>query len=236
MLKKLFNRDTCLIYLYMAFAALLVCANAIAAKQVYIGKWFGVDVSITAGIICYPFTFLITDVIGELYGKKKATYAVIGGFIGQIVAIVLQVIANVIPGNSQSMTEAFNTVLGANWILVIGSLTACLVSQSWDVFIFHKIRDAYIRKHGSTKGGRWIWNNCSTMSSQLIDSIIFQIGLFIMLGVSQGFWMPAGVWFATLFAYWLIKVAIAAIDTPIFYLCTNNYKHKKEEHHCECHE
>ena len=228
-LSKLFNKDTLLVYLYMLFAALLVCANCVATKQIYIGKWFGTDVSITAGIVCYPFTFLITDIIGELYGKEKATFAVIGGFIGQIIAILLVVLANVLPGNNADVAASFNSILGANWILVIGSLVACLVSQTWDVFIFHKIRNAYINKHGSTKGGRWIWNNVSTISSQFIDSVIFEIGLVIMLGTSMGYWMPFGVFCATVFAYWIFKVCIALLDTPIFYLCTNKYKKNKED-------
>lgn len=228
LLKKLTDRKAVLIYLYMAFAALLVCANCIAAKQVYIGKWFGVDVSITAGIICYPFTFLITDIIGENYGKKAANFAVLGGFAGQVLAIVLVVIANHLPGNDSGMASSFATVLGSNWILTIGSLLACLISQSWDVFIFHKIRDAYIRKHGSTKGGRWIWNNASTISSQFFDSVIFYIGLIIMLR-TQGVILPFGVCVATVAAYWIIKICIALLDTPIFYLCTKMRTKKEAE-------
>lgn len=205
--------------LYMIFAALLVCSNCIAAKQVPVGTWFGQNIAITAGIICYPFTFLITDVIGELYGKKYAQRAVIGGFIGQIIAVLLIVAANLLPGNDPNTASMFNSILGSNWILTLGSLTACLLSQSWDVYVFHKIRDKYIKKHGSTKGGKWIWNNASTISSQLIDSVVFYVGLLIMLS-TQGITLPFNVIVITIFVYWLIKIAIALLDTPIFYLLT----------------
>lgn len=211
--------DKTLTILYMIFAAMLVCSNCIATKQISIGTWFGLPVSITAGIISYPITFLITDVIGELWGKKEAARAVLGGFIGQIFAIALVVIVNLIPGNDPAVSTAFNTILGSNWILTVGSLAACLLSQSWDVYVFHKIRDAYIKKHGSTKGGKWIWNNVSTISSQLIDSVVFYIGLLIMLR-TQGVILPLNVIVVTIFAYWVIKTVIALLDTPIFYLLT----------------
>ena len=207
--------------LYMVFAALLVCANCMATKQIPVGTWFGFDIAITAGVICYPFTFLITDVIGELWGKKKAQTAVIGGFIGQVIAVLLLVVANKLPGNDPEVASMYNSILGSNWILTIGSLTACLISQSWDVFVLHKIRDAYINKKGSTKGGKWIWNNASTITSQLIDSIVFYIGLIIMLR-TQGVVLPLKVCVVTVFVYWLIKTGIAILDTPIFYLLTRN--------------
>ena len=55
------------------------------------------------------------------------------------------------------------------------SLSAYLVSQSWDVAVFHAIRDRYIAKHGSTKGGRWLWNNGSTITSQIWDTVIYAV-------------------------------------------------------------
>lgn len=211
--------------LYMIFAALLVCSNCIAAKQVPVGNWFGVDISITAGIICYPFTFLITDIIGEIWGKKEAKVAVIGGFVGQIIAVLLIVFANTFTASDPTMKEMFNSVLGSNWILTIGSLTACLLSQSWDVMIFHKIRTKYIEKHGSTKGGKWIWNNASTITSQLIDSVVFYIGLLIMLG-QNGIHLPFNTIVITIFVYWLIKITIALLDTPFFYFFTRKANEK----------
>lgn len=215
------NKETKLNVLYMIFAALLVCSNCIAAKQISVGNWFGVDIAITAGIICYPLTFLITDIIGELYGKQKAQKAVIGGFIGQVISIILIIFANMLPGNDKQVASMFNSILGSNWILTIGSLTACFISQMWDVWVFHKIRNYYIKKHGSTKGGKWIWNNASTITSQLIDSVIFYVGLIIMLG-TQGVKLPFNAIVITIFVYWLIKIGIAVLDTPFFYLFTRN--------------
>lgn len=208
-----------LAFLYAIFGALLVCANCVAAKQIPIGTWFGIPVSITVGIVCYPFTFLITDIIGERYGKKKAQLAVYCGLAGQVLTILLVVLANTIKGNDDAMNAAFNSVMGSNWILTIGSLVACFVSQTWDVWVFHKIRDKYIEKHGSTKGGRWLWNNASTITSQFFDSVIFYLFLLLMLH-TQGIDLPFVNCVVTIFAYWVVKIIIAICDTPIFYLLT----------------
>lgn len=206
------------------FSALLVCANCIAAKQVYVGNWFGTSVSITVGVICYPITFLITDVIGEIWGKQAAKNTVLWGLVAQVLAIILVVIANLIPGNDPDVAQMFNSVLGSNWILTIASLLACAASQTWDVWIFHKIREVYIAKHHTRKGGRWIWNNASTITSQLIDSVIFYTGLLIMLR-TQGVILPFKSCVVTILVYWIIKLVIAVCDTPLFYLFTN----KKED-------
>ena len=163
----------------------------------------------------------IASVLTKFLGTTGTVIASIG------IAIILVVIANAIPGDSEATSASFNAILGSNWILTIGSLLACLLSQSWDVWVFHKIRDNYIAKHGSTKGGRWIWNNASTMTSQFIDSIVFYIFLLLMLK-NQGIVLPFVNCVVTVFAYWIIKVAIALLDTPIFYLCTTNFKKEKE--------
>ena len=201
------------------FAALLVCSNCIAAKQIPIGKWFGLDIAITAGIICYPLTFLVTDIIGEIWGKGEAKKAVIGGFIGQVIAVLLIILANLLPSSDPSMKTMFNSVLGSNWILIISSLTACILSQTWDVWIFHKIRNAYIKRHGSTEHGKWIWNNIGTITSQFIDSAVFYVGVIIMLA-TMGINLTFSEIVVTVFAYWVIKIVIALLDTFVFYFFT----------------
>jgi uncharacterized integral membrane protein (TIGR00697 family) len=90
-----------------------------------------------------------------------------------------------------------------------------LVSQSWDVWIFHKVRDAYIKKHGSTKGGRWIWNNASTMTSQIIDTAIFITIAFV--GTVPNIW-------TMILSQYLVKFVYALLDTPFFYLLTRKKK------------
>ena len=223
-----FFRENELVILYILFGGALITANCIANKMIYIGNWFGEDIRITMGIICYPFTFLLTDIIGEKFGKKAAFTAVVGGFIGQIISMILIFIGMAIPGilftadGIDATASAYNVVFGNGGMLILGSLTGCLVSQTWDVWIFHKIRAAYIKKHNTTRGGKWIWNNVGTVTSQLIDSAIFY-------GIAFGSTVTVKGYFITILVYWLIKTCIALLDTPFFYLFTRGTDKKVEE-------
>lgn len=215
------NRN--LIILYMLFGAALITANCIGGKVFNLGiSFLGAPMTLTVGVICYPFTFLITDVIGEVWGKKEASLAVWGGFLCQVVSTVMVVLARFLPAVDPAVQSGYVAVLGQNWLFVVASLVAYLVSQKWDVFIFHKIRGAYIRKHGSTKGGKWIWNNVGTVTAQLLDSTLYAT---IAFGVGFGWLWTAEmrpVLLNMILAQWLFKVVVAALDTPIFYLLTRN--------------
>lgn len=211
--------------LYMLFGVALITSNCIASKLMILPfQMFGSAVTITCGVIVYPITFLVTDILGEIWGKKEASLAVKFGFICQVIATAIIVIARYIPAADANMQEAYVNLLGQNTMFVIASLSAYLCSQKWDVFIFHKIRNAYIQKHGSTKGGKWIWNNVGTMTSQLLDSSIY-----VLVAFGLGFkwlWTPgmATMMLNMIIAQWLFKVIIAALDTPFFYWFTREGK------------
>ena len=220
--------DKNLYLLYMILATGLVTANCIASK-VFIMPFslFGSAVTLTTGAICYPLTFLITDIIGELWGREKANIAVRWGFVCQLISTAIIIIARYLPATDAVMQDSYVTLLGQNWVFVLASLTAYTISQHWDVWVFHNIRDSYIKKHGSTKGGKWIWNNASTCTSQILDSVIY-----VMIAFGFGFgWLfdlnMHSVMINMIIGQILVKVVIALLDTPIFYLCTrgSSYDH-----------
>ena len=207
--------------LYMVFAVMLVTANCVASKIFTTGiNLFGAPITLTSGALAYPFTFLCTDIIGEIWGKEKANIAVKGGFICQLFSTALIILVRYFPATDASMQESYVTLLGQNWVFVVASLVAYICSQTIDVKLFHTIRDKYIKKHGSTKGGKWIWNNGSTMTSQLVDSIVY---VFIAFGFGFGWLFQDGmriVLFNMILGQWLFKIVLAALDTPLFYLFT----------------
>ena len=189
------------------FLTSLLVANVVSSKIV---SFWGLTVP--AAIVAYPLTFLMTDVIGEIWGKEEANKTVKLGFICQMVSLVLIGGAILLPVAPFADNQAqFTEILGSSFRVVFASMIGYLVSQSWDVWIFHKIRDSYIKKYGSTKGGRWIWNNASTMTSQIIDTAIFITIAFI--GVVPNIW-------AMILSQYLIKFVYALLDTPFFYLMT----------------
>lgn len=207
--------------LRMIFAVGLVISNVVTAKLIYTGiRIFGTEITLPGAALCYAITFLMTDVIGEIWGKKEANKTVLLGFVCQVLATLLIVFTQYLPAASEETQAAYNTILGQNYIFVIGSLVAYFASQSWDVWVFHKIRDKYIEKHGSIDGGRWIWNNASTMTSQIIDTVLF-IGISFGLGFG---WLFDRAMLAPLAAMmvgqYLLKFILAAIDTPFFYVMT----------------
>lgn len=215
--------DTNLYLLYMLFGVVLVTANCIASKVWDTGiPFFGGTITLTVGTISYPFTFLITDVIGELWGKEKASLAVKYGFISQLCATGLIIAARYFPAVDSNVQNAYVTLLGQQWVFVLASMTGYLCSQSWDVMMFHKIREDYIRKHGTIKGGKWIWNNCSTITSQILDSVIY---VTIAFGFGFGWIYNREMWpvmLSMMFGQWCFKAIIAICDTPFFYLLTKD--------------
>lgn len=213
--------------IYMVFAVALVTANCIASKMFNTGiTLFGAPVTLTTGALCYPITFLCTDVIGELWGKEEAGTAVKFGFVVQLLSTAVIIIARYMPAVDVNMQNAYVTLLGQNYVFVLASLIAYGCSQSWDVFAFHKIRSWYLCKHGSTDGGKWLWNNGSTMTSQLVDSVVY---VSVAFGFGFGWFFDSAMYQVLLnmiLGQWLFKVILAALDTPVFYILTR-YADKK---------
>lgn len=206
----------------MVFAVALVISNVVTAKTVMMGiPLFGSTILVPSAVVCYCVTFLMTDVIGEIWGRKEAQVVVYAGFGCQVLALCLILVAQALPAADASMQSAFDMLLGQNAVFVVASMAGYLLSQSWDVLVFHRIRDR-ILAGGGTERSRWIWNNASTMTSQLIDTVVF-IGIAFGLGYGWLFdSVLIGQLGAMMVGQYLCKFVLAAIDTPIFYFLTRN--------------
>ena len=180
----------------------LVIANVVAGKIVMIGQ-----ITLPAAVVSYAFTFLCTDIISEKWGKKKATQAVLYGFAAQIFAALLILMAQHLPVApfAKETQEAFNIILGQNWRFVLASLTAYLFAQYSDVYVFHFLKEKFESK--------WIRNNGSTMTSQFIDTAIF---------ITIAFYGQVPNLLVMIVSQYAVKLGLAAIDTPLFYLLTKN--------------
>ena len=219
-----------LILLNTLFTTALIVSNVVTAKLFHTGlTLFGTGVVLPGAAVCYACTFLFTDVIGEIWGRAEASKSILYGFVSQIFASVLILFTEHMPAENPAMQEAYSKLLGQNLLFVVASLTAYFVSQLWDVWVFHKIRDWYLQKHG-TPAARWIWNNASTATSQIFDTVLF-IGIVFGIGF-RWFWMremwPALA--ATIVGQYLFKLLLALLDTPFFYLMT--VQEKKQAPSC----
>lgn len=160
----------------------------------------------TLGNILYASVFLSTDLLSEFYGKKEARKGVLLGFVTLLMMVgYMQIALYFQPAESDFAQPHLQALFGFLPRVAFASMAAYLVSQLHDVWAFHAIR--------ARTGERLLWlrNNASTMVSQLLDSAIF---CFI------AFWgvFPMEVFLEILLSTYIIKVAVAAMDTPFIYL------------------
>ena len=182
------------------FITSLLIANVVSAKIVTLG-----GLVIPAAIVAYPLTFLMTDVIGEIWGKEQANETVKLGFICQLISLILIGLAIILPVAPFADNQAeFKGIMAQSFRVVAASLVAYYCSQSWDVWVFHKIRE-------KGTGNKWLRNNLSTMTSQIIDTAIFITIAFI--GSVPNIWVM-------IFSQYGIKCIYALLDTIPFYLLT----------------
>lgn len=195
------------------FITSLVVSNLIFKKFFYYYPFdislFGVNLfEISVGILPYPITFLITDLISEIYGKKKANEVVVGGIFASFFAMGIIYVANAVPATDWSPVsdDLFSTVFGSTAIAVLASMMAYLFAQFIDIQIYHYWKRLTAGKH------LWLRNNCSTFLSQFIDTATV---LLLLCGFGEISWNLFG---GLLLAGFLFKIIIAALDTPLLYL------------------
>ena len=162
-----------IIFLYLAalFITSLVVSNLIFQKFIY---WYPFDIELfgsklfelSVGILPYPITFLITDLISEIYGQKKANQVVIAGIFSSIFSILIILVADFAPAiqNSPVNDEIFTKVFSNSPLAVFASMISYLFAQFVDIKIYHFWKKLTSGKH------LWFRNNFSTFSSQFIDT------------------------------------------------------------------
>lgn len=201
--------------LQVAIAFSILLANLQGPKLTII---FGLQTSL--GVIFYASIFFATDVLSENYGKKAAQNAVQMGFIVSIIMILMMSLALLYQPSTQLGTaeiskeihNAFATIINFTPRFLIGSLLAYYISQRFDVWAFHYIKQQTGEKH------LWLRNNLSTMSSQIIDTTIYSLVAWwgivdlktaIQLGLVK----------------YLFKIIISIIDT--FFIYWAKFSHNK---------
>ena len=209
------------IYLILAalFIASLVTSNLIFQKFFY---WYPFNMEIygvklfevSVGLLPYPLTFLITDILSEIYGKRKANEVVIAGIFASFFSLLIIYVSKEVPATSWSQVNdnTFVNVFGAAPLAVLASMMAYLFAQFIDIRVYHFWKDFTQGKH------LWLRNNFSTFSSQFIDTATVLI-LLCSFGIINWdkFWglMISGVVF---------KMIIALLDTPFLYVAVYYFK------------
>ncbi|UCF50031.1 MAG: queuosine precursor transporter [Thermoplasmatales archaeon] len=187
--------------LYVWTAVAVILANIQVMKTIQV---FGLVTAM--GNVIYSSLFLVTDIVNENHSKKDAQKAVwIGFFVLITTTIIMQISIQFIPDESDFLSQHITAIFSVLPRIAFASLVAYLISQSHDVWFFAKLKKRHKKRY------LWLRNNLSTVTSQLLDNIIFTLIAFV--GVFS--WNIIGQIFLTSF---ILKVIVAACDTPFVYL------------------
>jgi len=181
----------------------LFAANTLGVKLMPF--LFGTHLSVA--IFSYPIIFIMTDVIGEVYGKKMAKNFVLAGVISIVLFVLYSAISSVVPWANDGLwvKDGYNQIFGLSVRFSIASLVAFVIAEYQDVFSFFFFKNKFGNKYF------WLRSNLSNIWSQLLDSTIFM--LIAYLGV-----MPLKVILLIIIPWWIYKVLLGFLYTPLSYL------------------
>ncbi|MEM9052104.1 MAG: queuosine precursor transporter [Bacteroidota bacterium] len=208
MTKNSLKKQAFSLYLLLGglFITALITCNLIANKFVTVDLGFKVFV-LSAGVLPYPITFLLTDILSEIYGRKKTNMVVYTGFAASLFVLGILYLGSIFPSieTSPVSDDYYNTVFQNSWRVILASMVAYLTAQLVDVRLFHFWKRL-------TKGKKlWLRNNASTILSQLVDTTLVVLVLFagvLPMETIQGYILDG----------WFFKVLCALVDTAFIYL------------------
>ena len=214
--------------IYLVLAGLFI-ASLVACNLIF-QKFFMLEIPLpggdsyvfrqSVGIIAYPLTFLVTDILSEIYGAKRANQVVVAGLAASIFTTGLVELADISTSAEFGIGSAtFHQVFGLSKVAVFASMMAYLTAQFIDIRLFHFWKRLTKGKH------LWLRNNASTISSQIVDT-------FVVLALLASFEAGGITWAAVPRLFLdgvLFKWAFAAFDTPLLYLAVGYLKRKYPE-------
>jgi len=205
-------------YVMAAFVAILLLSNLIgAAKPSYVTLPNGVQWSFGAGVLFFPVSYIIGDVLTEVYGYANARRVIWTGFAALLfMAFMAAVVVALPPAAGWPGQEAYEFVFGNSWRIVAASMVAFWAGEFANSFVLAKLK--------VLTAGRFLWMRTigSTMVGQGLDSLIFYPLAFYGLAG----WPIEQLWQVVL-SQWLIKTAWEALLTPVTYAVVGFLKRRE---------
>jgi hypothetical protein len=186
-----------------SFCVIVVISNILSAKMVQIPF---ASFPIPAGLITYPFTFILSDLVTEIYGPKKAKMMVYTAFGMNILSFAMIQVGIFLPYISAEEQKIFCSVLGLSGLRIFSSLIAYLMSQIVDIQIY-----AWI-KQWTGQHRLWLRNNGSTIIAQIVDTLAIDV-IFLWWGLGM---TMTEVFPIMMFSY-VYKSFFSIACTPLFY-------------------
>ncbi|MCG8341046.1 MAG: queuosine precursor transporter [Cytophagales bacterium] len=201
---------------FMVLASIFI--TCVVLSNVIAGKFFiFLGLPLSCAVIIYPITFLITDIISEIYGPKRAKILVLSGFGVSILITILVWIANKVPiANDSPVDEkSFNQIFGLLPLIMFSAMIAYLTAQFVDIQAFEFWRKL------SHKRYLWLRNNASTLLSQLVDTVVGMTIAMVIWPMVDGneHTQPVGIqlWIQIVLGQYSFKAVLALLDTPFVY-------------------
>ena len=192
------------------FAWIGICAVFANVEVLILVHAFGMDQ--TLGNTLFASSFLATDILSELYGKKDANKGVLVGIITTVLFILLSTMwINYVPAEGDWAMPFVKQLFANTPRVLIASLIAYAVSEAFDVWLYHKWWTLTEKRFGNKDKYLWFRNNFSTLFSQLVNIVIFNFGAFLgVYSLSQ--------LFSITIACYVIYIVTSLLDTPFIYL------------------
>jgi len=201
-----------LVVALMLYLTSLFAANTLGLKIMP----FLFDSHLSVAVFSFPVVFLMTDVIGEVYGRRIAKFFVLAGFLSNAIFIAYSLLSLALPWSADGewARESYTQIFGVTARVALASLVAFVVAEYQDVISFF-----FFRKKFGTKLF-WLRSNLSNVWSQFLDSVIFMVIAFY--GVYETSTLTSIV-----ITWWLYKVAMGFAYTPLSYLGLRLLRGKK---------
>lgn len=196
------------------YLASLFAANTLGIKLMPF--FFGTSLSVA--VFSFPIVFIMTDVIGEVYGKKMAQNFVLAGIISVILFIFYSLISTIMPWAEKGLwvKDGYNQIFGLSVRFSIASVIAFVIAEYQDVFSFFFFKKKIGEKYF------WLRSNLSNVWSQFLDSAIFM--LIAYFGI-----LPFQTILLIIIPWWIYKVLMGFLFTPLSYLGIYLLKGKKND-------
>lgn len=202
----------------------------IIALAIYLGSLFAANTlglklmpflfgsHLSVGVFSFPVVFLMTDVIGEVYGKKVAKLFVLAGFVSTALFVAYSFLSLSMPWSPDAdwVHKSYNTVFGMSVRIAIASLSAFIIAEYQDVISFFFFK----KKLGEKMF--WLRSILSNLWSQLLDTAIFMVIAFAGIYSTKTL-------MSIIITWWLYKVAMGALYTPLSYLGLKLLKNNGEQ-------
>lgn len=191
----------------LAFVLCLVISNITAAKLIDVG-----GLILPAAIIIFPISYIIGDVLTEVYGYARARRVIWLGFLFNLLAVAAIAAAGALPAAGfWDGQAAYDRILGSTPRILAASFIAYLVGEFLNAYVLARLKLA--------TRGRWLWSRtiASTLAGQLFDSAI-------LLTLAFAGQIPIGILLGAIVTQWLVKSAYEALATPVTYLVVGYLK------------